>query len=249
MALTELTKRMQSALKETVFPYLKERGFHGGFSGFRRQSGERIDLMKFYFQSANMAFQVFCAPVFPGREPQQEEGNVDPCGYDPQKSLHIRNAWIRWRLHGFEDEGFGYFYYGHVFRLKHFLPDGRCQPQYESFSDETLRFAPWGHNPPWEKLYEPDEASCRLIAEEALRQMKGMVRQLDQTTCCRDWREFQLMDQLRCMYMRENFQAIEKTVNSWCEHHAEDPKLILSVYERWKRRDNNDTGSEDAEDD
>ena len=236
MALTELTKRMQAALNDTVVSFLAEQGFRGGLSGFRRQREDRTDLMRFDFGPyANMAYRVICAPVFPGREPLREEGNIDPYGYEPQKPLRIGNAWVQWCLQGFRDQSFGYFYYGHVFRDKHFLPDGKYEPSYASYTDRQLQYFPWVRQPPWEKLYEPDDASCRRIAEETLRQTQEMVSRLDQMTCCREWREFQLLDQFRRMSLYMNPKAIEQTVENWYAHHAGDPELISRVFERWKQ--------------
>ncbi len=47
MAISEETKKMRAALKEIVFPYLREQNFKGTYPHFRRIGKEKVDLMSF----------------------------------------------------------------------------------------------------------------------------------------------------------------------------------------------------------
>ena len=240
MTVTEETRLMKEALKENVIPYLRENGFRGSMSNFHRTCGERTDLISFYFNKiGNMAFTILAAPVFPGRLPLQKGANLSDIHYDPNEPLHVRSAWLIGKLPGYLDERIGKFYYGHVYRYKHFFHDGRYRPQYSSFTEKGLQYAPWlEKDEKWVKLYWPDSSSCNLIAKEALRQMEEMMQQLNHTESVRDWEEYCLTETLKSAFLHD-WRPIEKTVDEWKEHNAADIELIDRVYEQWKQTEYN----------
>ena len=235
MAVTEETRLMKEALREIVIPFLRENGFRGSMTNLHRTCGERTDLICVYFNNiGNMAFHISCAPVFPGREPLQKGANLSEVCYDPKEPLRVQSAWIIGQLPGYLDNRLGYFYYGHVYRYKHFYPDGRYRPQYSSCTAKGLQYEPWlEEDEKWEKLYEPDSASCRLIAAEALRQTKALMEQVNHTETVQDWEEYCLVETLKRAFVG-SWKPIEKLVDEWKEHHAADIDLIDRVYEQWK---------------
>jgi len=203
MAVTEITRQMQSMLKEVVAAPLRERGFKGSFPDLRRVKGDKVELIGFSFASSStissLAFSVHMAPVFPGREPLLEGANLDPIRSGCHKKLCVWSAWATIELPGyFPDQSGGFFYYGHVFRK----PMNGKEFYYYSCSDKTLRYD--SYNAGRELLLSPDETSYRKIALEVKRQMDEMMPQLEKAADFQEWRDFVYREREARLAMKES---------------------------------------------
>jgi hypothetical protein len=52
----ERREKMDAAIKETVSPFLRERGFKGYYPHFRREQGDNLNLLTFQFSTSGPKF-------------------------------------------------------------------------------------------------------------------------------------------------------------------------------------------------
>ena len=107
--MTENRKIMLSALKEHVFPKLKEAGFTGKYPHFRRKREDRVDLISFQSNKYGGSFTVEISTAFLNGE----DKNYTLYGDMTEDTLNVSATNERYRLPGMFD---GRFYYSDVYK-------------------------------------------------------------------------------------------------------------------------------------
>lgn len=157
---------MLSALKEHTFPALKENGFTGKYPNFRRDLGDRIELVSFQTNKRGGSFAIEVSAVFPN----SENKNYELYEGMTNETFGVEATNKRYRLPGMFD---GWFYYRDVYR-KRTLFFGAV---YHDVSEkESANFIP----PKGYKLIQKfDEATAVQICKEINSQFDKAYKWLD----------------------------------------------------------------------
>jgi len=99
---------MLHALKTTVIPMLKARGFSGKYPHYRRDGADCIALISFFADKYGGSFTVEVSAVFPDSADRNLSGTRDP----EERALTVARTNRRYRLKGMFD---GWFYYTDVY--------------------------------------------------------------------------------------------------------------------------------------
>ena len=149
---------MLSALREHIFPFLKEQGFTGKHPNFRRKLDSCIELISFQANKSGGSFTVEVSAVFPGSP------NTNYALYEgvTEETFGVEATINRHRLPGMYD---GWFYYRDVYRKRTLLFGS---VYYDVPEKEAKAFAP----PKGYKLVQKfDKSTAVQICNEIMHQL------------------------------------------------------------------------------
>ena len=158
-------KRMQEALMERVIPLLIEQGFTGEYPHFRREQGDRIELLGFLDHKYGVGFNVEISVVFPQRA--KEQTNCSTHAFEAPEKATVFSTVKRYRLPGTFD---GWFYYTDVYKTTKQVSQKHTLESYEPVSEQRAKSFIPGMNQT--QVQAADDGLYARIADEVNSQLE-----------------------------------------------------------------------------
>ena len=163
--MTMQSKKMQAALNERVIPLLLQQGFSGEYPHFRREVGDRTELLGFLDHKYGVGFNVEISVIFPQRP--KEQSNYYTHDFESPEKATVFSTRKRYRLPGLFD---GWFYYTDVYKTTKQLLKTHTLESYEPVGEQRSKgFIP-GRNQVL--VQKADDALYARVADEVNRQLR-----------------------------------------------------------------------------
>ncbi|WDV45158.1 DUF4304 domain-containing protein [Clostridiaceae bacterium M8S5] len=159
-------QEMIASLKEHVIPLLEQQGFSGDFPHYKRDLGNRIELLMFYTYKCGGAFNIEISTAFTDCE--KELTNYYTEEFQSLENITVYSTIKRYRLKGMFD---GWFYYTDVYKSKKRYTRFRTYYHYESVGEKKSKnFIP---SKDQILVQKSDSHLYTKISSEVNRQMKS----------------------------------------------------------------------------
>ncbi len=163
--MTTQGKKMLEALLERVIPPLTEQGFIGEYPHYRRDMGDRIELLGFLDHKYGVGFNVEFSVIFPQRP--KEQTNCSTHAFEPPDKATVFSTVKRYRLPGMFD---GWFYFTDVYKTTKQVSKAHTLESYEPVSEQRSKSFIPGMNQT--QVQTVEDGLYALIADEVNQQLE-----------------------------------------------------------------------------
>ncbi len=159
------SKKMLESLMERVIPPLTEQGFVGEYPHYRRDLGDRIELLGFLDHKYGVGFNVEISVIFPKRP--KDQSNYIMHDFESPEKATVFSTRKRYRLPGLFD---GWFYFTDVYKTTKQVSKTHTLESYEPISEQRSKSFIPGVNQT--QVQAADDGLYSLVADEVNRQLE-----------------------------------------------------------------------------